>query len=92
MSKIKLITFTGIKQIVGAKQIDFSADTIEDLINKLVMKYGETYSRELFNKEGKIKKIYRIVVNGKNINLLDGFQTKLDDDDMVAIMPAIAGG
>ena len=92
MSKIKLITFTGIKQIVGAKQIDFSADTIEDLINKLVKKYGETFSRELFTEEGKIKKIYRIVVNGKNINLLDGFQTKLDDDDMVAIMPAIAGG
>jgi MoaD family protein len=92
MSRIKLVTFTGIKQIIGAKQIDYSAESVEDLINKLVNNYGEAFSKELFNEEGKLKKIYRIVVNGRNINLLNGFQTKLEDDDMVVIMPAIAGG
>ena len=92
MCRIKLITFTGIKQIIGEKQIDFSAKSVEDLINKLVEKFGTAFSNELFDDEGKIKKIYRIVVNGRNINILDGFQTKLKDDDMVAIMPAIAGG
>ena len=92
MCRIKLITFTGIKQIIGEKQIDFSAKSVEDLINKLVEKFGITFSNELFDEEGKIKKIYRIVVNGRNINILDGFLTKLKDDDMVAIMPAIAGG
>lgn len=92
MCRIKLITFTGIKQIIGEKQIDFSAKSVEDLINKLVEKFGIAFSNELFDEEGKIRKIYRIVVNGRNINILDGFQTKLKDDDMVAIMPAIAGG
>ncbi|MCG3221397.1 MAG: MoaD family protein [Candidatus Heimdallarchaeota archaeon] len=92
MCRIKLITFTGIKQIIGEKQIDFSAKSIDDLINKLIEKFGTVFSDELFDEEGKIKKIYRIVVNGRNINILDGFQTKLKDDDMVAIMPAIAGG
>jgi len=92
MCRIKLITFTGIKQIIGEKQIDFSAKSVEDLINKLVEKFGTAFSNELFDDEGKIKKIYRIVVNGRNINILDGYQTKLKDDDMVAIMPAIAGG
>ncbi|MHA1952825.1 MAG: MoaD family protein [Candidatus Heimdallarchaeaceae archaeon] len=92
MSRIKLITFTGIKQIIGEKQIDFSAKSVEDLINKLEEKYGTAFSNELFDEEGNIKKIYRIVVNGRNINILDGFKTKLKDDDMVAIMPAIAGG
>ncbi len=69
-----------------------SAQTIEDLINKLKKDYDPAFSTELFNEEGKIKKVYRIVVNGRNINLLDGFQTKLKDEDMVVIMPAIAGG
>ena len=92
MCRIKLITFTGIKQIIGEKQIDFSAKSVEDLINKLVEKFGTAFSNELFDDECKIKKIYRIVVNGRNINILDGYQTKLKDDDMVAIMPAIAGG
>ena len=92
MSRIKLVTFTGIKQIVGQKQIDMSAKTVEDLINKLKKEYDPAFSNELFNEEGKVKKVYRIVVNGRNINLLDGFQTILKDEDMVVIMPAIAGG
>jgi MoaD family protein len=92
MCSIKLVTFTGIKQIIGQKQIEMSAKSVEDLINKLKKEYDPVFSNELFNEDGKVKKIYRIVVNGRNINLLDGFQTKLQNDDMVVIMPAIAGG
>jgi len=92
MSKIELVTFTNIKQIIGKKQLEVFADTVEDVINKLIEQYGNLLREELFDHEGNLKKIYRIIVNGRNINLLEGFQTKLKDDDMVVIMPAIAGG
>ena len=33
-----------------------------------------------------------IIVNGKNIELLEGVETKLRDDDDVVIMPFVVGG
>ncbi|MHA1648787.1 MAG: MoaD/ThiS family protein [Candidatus Helarchaeota archaeon] len=33
-----------------------------------------------------------MLVNGRNINFLDGRNTKLKDGDVVAISPPIAGG
>ena len=92
MAKIKLVTFARIKQIVGRKQMEIEADTVEDLLEKLLKEYGYTLKDELFDEKGKLKHTYRVVVNGRNINLLDGFKTKLKKDDMVVIMPAVAGG
>ena len=68
------------------------AETVEDLLEKLLKEYGYTLKDELFDEKGKLKHTYRVVVNGRNINLLDGFKTKLKKDDMVVIMPAVAGG
>ncbi len=92
MAKIKLVTFAKVKQIIGVKQRELEASFIEDLITKLLDEFGVILKEELFDNEGKLRSIYRIIVNGRNINLLDGFQTKLKDDDMVVIMPAVAGG
>ncbi|MHA1348100.1 MAG: ubiquitin-like small modifier protein 1 [Candidatus Heimdallarchaeaceae archaeon] len=92
MSIIQVITFANIKKIIGKKQFTMEAGSVEDLLDKLFAEYGEELRDELFDDLGKIKPIYRIIVNGRNINLLDGFQTKLKDDDMLVLMPAIAGG
>ena len=72
--------------------MEIEADTVEDLLEKLLKEYGYTLKDELFDEVGKLKHTYRVVVNGRNINLLDGFKTKLKKDDMVVIMPAVAGG
>jgi len=92
MAKIKLLTFARVKQIIGVKQKEMEANTIQDLLDKLTLEYGNILQEELFDTSGDLRKHYRIVVNGRNINLLNGFQTKLKDEDMVVIMPAMAGG
>ena len=92
MANIQVLTFSRIKKIIGKKQFSINAENIEDLISKLVAKYGVSLKQEIFDDERNIKSIYRILVNGRNINLLKGFQTKLKEDDMVALTPAIAGG
>ena len=92
MAKINLLTFARVKQIIGVKQIEMEAKTIQNLLDKLVLEHGEILREELFDKSGYLRKHYRIVVNGRHINLLNGFKTKLKDDDMVVIMPAMAGG
>ena len=92
MAKINLVTFARVKQIIGIKQKEMEADTIQNLIKKLIVEYGDILHEELFDDSGNLRKHYRVVVNGRHINLLDGFQTKLKDSDIVVIMPAMAGG
>jgi MoaD family protein len=92
MSIIQVITFANIKKIIGKKQFTMEAESVKDLLDKLLEEYGKELKDELFDELGKIRSFYRIIVNGRNINLLDGFQTKLKDDDMFVLMPAIAGG
>ena len=92
MPQVKVITFARLRQIIGKKQFTMNAESIEDLLEKLFKEHGKELKKELFDGNGQLKHIYRIVVNGRSITLLDGFKTKLKDNDMVALMPAIAGG
>lgn len=92
MAKVNLITFARVKQIIGIKQKEMEAITVQELLDKLVLEHGDILREELFEDTGNLRKHYRVVVNGRHINLLDGFKTKLKDDDTVVIMPAMAGG
>ena len=92
MAKVKVVTFARLKQIIGKKQFSCEADFVKELLDKLIKEYGDEFEKEFFNNMGEINKRYRILVNARNINLLDGIDTKLQEDDMVVLMPAIAGG
>ena len=89
---IQVMTFSRVTQIIGKKQFDMEADNIEGLLATLVSLYGVSLKQELYDEEGFFKSLYRILVNGRNINLLNGFKTPLHENDLVVIMPAIAGG
>ncbi len=92
MAKVRVIPLARIRAIMGVKETTVEAKTVEELIKKLVEKYGRRLEEELFDSSGKLKDYYRIVVNGRNIKLLNGVKTQLKDNDLVAIMPPIAGG
>lgn len=92
MTNIEVITFTKIKEIIGKKKFFYEASSVKNLLDKLFEEFGEILRTEILDINGEIKKHYRIIVNGRNINLLEGFKTILKEGDMVAFMPAIAGG
>jgi len=92
MANIEIITFTKIKEIIGKKKFFYEASSVENLLNKMFEEFGEILKNEILDINGEVKKHYRIIVNGRNINLLEGFKTILNEGDMVAFMPAIAGG
>lgn len=92
MASVRVLTFSNIKHIIGKKLFSMEANSIENLLEQLIDQYGILLKQELYDEEGKFRKIYRVLVNGRNIHILNGFQTKLKEEDMVVIMPAIAGG
>ena len=92
MVEVNVVTFARIKKIIGKKQFLYEAVMIKDLLAKLVEEFGAEFENELFDERGEIRKIYRIMVNARNINLLNGLETELHEGDMIVLMPAIAGG
>ena len=92
LPSITILFYSKIKQLIGQRKMVLNSDSIEDLLQKLFALFGRSLFDELMLDEGVIKPQWRIVVNGRNINLLNGLSTKLKDGDLVAIVPAIAGG
>lgn len=73
------------------ESIEIEAKTVAELIEKLVNEY-EPLGRVFLSEEGTFLSAINIFVNDENIRGLDGYETALEDGDVVNIVPAIAGG
>ena len=87
--------FTSLREITGKKtdkiQLE-NAITIEELLTLLSYKYGKNFREYIYDKKGKVQGFLSFLVNGKNINILEGFDTKLKQGDNIAILPPVGGG
>lgn len=65
--------------------------TIEEAIEELTEEYPELKTH-LLDGSDQIRSFIKVFVGEDDIKSLDGMETELDDDDVVSIVPAIAGG
>jgi molybdopterin synthase sulfur carrier subunit len=85
--------FATIRQITGDKSIQMEAETIREVLDSLIQKYGPVFSKKLMDaKTEKLKQFFQCMVNGKRIELLDGYETALEEGDSIALFPPIGGG
>ena len=64
---------------------------IGELINQLENKFPGIKER-LCDEDGQVRRFINLYVNNEDIRFLDGANTLLKEDDVVSIIPAIAGG
>jgi len=93
--KINIKFFTSLREITGNKMVNLELKnliSVKELLSLLSEKYGQKFREYIYNQEGKIQDFLSFLVNGKNINNLQGFNTTLKEGDIIAILPPVGGG
>lgn len=93
MPEVTVKLFASVREAIGKGTVEMTADTIDDLIQKLKQKFGTSFRKVAIDEEsGRLRRFYSCMINGKRIELLDGYNTQLKEGDRVAIFPPVGGG
>jgi len=83
---------TPLRKLTADKdEVNISASNISALIDELENQYPGLKAR-LCDESGEVRRFINLYVNNEDIRFLQGKETALNDDDIVSIIPAIAGG
>jgi MoaD family protein len=74
----------------GAKQVEGTGSTLEELISDLEQRYGGLRARLI--DDGSLRRFVNVYLNDEDVRFLDGLQTTVKDGDTVTVLPAVAGG
>jgi molybdopterin synthase sulfur carrier subunit len=90
---ITVKSFATFREIMDRQiDIDFpEGATIRTLLTELTGRY-EGLGGLVFADPGTLRDFVNILKNGRNIHFLAGLDTPLDDGDVIAMFPPIAGG
>jgi molybdopterin synthase sulfur carrier subunit len=84
--------FADIRTLAGTVEEEHAAvPTVRHLLAALAAEKGPAFENRVFP-GGRLSDTMIILVNGRNILHLNGVQTPLEPDDVVAVFPMVAGG
>ncbi len=83
---------TPLRKLTAEKdEVSISAASIGDLIEEMENQFPGIKNR-LCDESGNVRRFINLYVNNEDIRFLNGKETALKEDDIVSIIPAIAGG
>ena len=90
--------FTSLREIIGKKEalLEFTNKenvTINMALEVLSERYGTPFSEYVYDPNThNVKGFLQFLINGKSISQFNKMQTKLSDNDVLAILPPVGGG
>jgi len=89
---IKILVPTPLRSITkGAAEVTVEGKNIKEVIDRLEGQYKGLKDR-LCDGDGKIRRFVNIYVNEEDVRFLKNEDTELKGDEVISIVPAIAGG
>ena len=94
--KVVVKAFATIREALGrgwmSMELEEGVD-VKRLLEKLSEIHGERFTKLVLDPdEGKVAAGVKVLVNGRDIEFLEGLRTRLRDGDVVALIPPVAGG
>lgn len=75
----------------GSAQVEISGATVSEALTDLGRSYSGVLER-ILDEDGSIRRFVNVYVEDENVRCLDGLDTKIEQSDVLAIIPAVAGG
>ncbi|MEB3806964.1 MAG: MoaD family protein [Desulfurococcales archaeon] len=85
---VKLRVYATLIEAVGRRVMDVSMPRGSRVIDLLF----RTGLAGVVLEDGRVREMYKVLVNGRDIEFLDGLETVLKDGDVVDVFPPVAGG
>lgn len=79
------------KHTGGAKSVEAEGATIRDVLKDLDQRYPGI-AGQLFTDDGNLHRFVNVYLNDEDIRFLGALDAQVGDHDVVAILPAVAGG
>ena len=92
--KVTFRAFANLREIVGSKEQEISlpeGETVGGLLKGLCESHPGL-GKKIFDAPGRIKPFIIVLKNGRSINSLQNLGTFIDEGDVIALFPPIAGG
>jgi len=91
---VEFLGFPIVTDVIGKKKLELVApgETLEDVINELITRYGEKVRDAFYNALGNFDPMIQIALNGKSFIPVDKHDTLLEDGDSIVFMILLAGG
>ena len=89
---VRVIIPTPLRQYAGKKDaVEIEAKTVAEALSGLTSKYGDL-RRHLFTDDGKLRSFVNVYLNDEDIRYLQKEATPVRENDVLSIVPSIAGG
>lgn len=90
---ITVKTFATFREVADATiALDINGGTTVGMLLDLLTTRYAGLGDMVFTETGELKKYVNILKNGRNIHFLDGMETVIEDGDIIALFPPVAGG
>jgi molybdopterin converting factor small subunit len=73
----------------GAREVECDASTVSEALAQAIATEPR-FGPRVFREDGRVWA--GVFLNARNVNALDGMQTRLSDGDWIAVVPPISGG
>lgn len=82
------------KDVTGTSQatVDIEGDTVGDVINALVLEYGDRLKDEILEPDGNIRKHIKVLRNGNFIDRVAPLKNPVKEGDTLVFIPPIMAG
>lgn len=92
--KINVIFLATFRDVTGTSQttVDVEGNTVGDVIDTLVSKYGDRFKNEVLAPDGNIIKYVKVFRNGNFIDRNAPLKNPVNEGDTLAFIPPVVGG